>query len=892
MKLIKFIFISLLSLSLFTPVLADEAIYEVRDKNSGFSTLFDSYSEALSFFNENLDNYDNLVLLNNSTVIKMEYGIVEFIGTNGIVPYSSTLRKENDYIASNYGIDGAYLYTRDDEVYFKISGDIGYTKSNNVRLIPIEELGVSTSIYETKNGYLFHNIKTQLDYEFFSNCLRLDYKPEYLQDNSLYYSYDGHYFYNDFYLMIDDYVNGVYANSVNDKPYYNYYEYLPHRSISNYSLSELEDYFYNTLCMDGKLIGYNDQNGDGAAEEINRSQLFGEIDEFYNCQCIYGTNEMMLISSALLESSYGKALHSFMQNNLYANAAYETELEKNAERYNNVAGSIYSHSKYFVSSLYSNHLRSNYNGTYFGNKTGGISIEYSLDTYYGEKAASQYFELDVDLGFKDYNNLAIAIINSNDEITFYKDELLSDVLYTLNDVNELSLVVLEEGDTYYKVQIDDSFSDEYLYDFDDSVAYIYKDEIFYLLNENNIHNYEMNKINYDFNGGTYHDYSQISFKTLNGFVDPSIEPVLDGYEFVDYTSVIGENGSIIYKANYKEIAEVSIDYLLEKQGELLPYPDLSLGRLNIKYADGTSKKVHITSDMISSYDSNVFDSQTIYATYCGITQSKDIQIDGDYYLIVDDIKQAIDNSDAVYVKDNLNMIKYPYSMFDIRRLDLILRQENNRNYVINDKTKKYNISVSGLDLSLDDRRNFNLIEDTYYVNIDEINGANKKRLEKIASGYGFDIEAGINVSFRFNYQNIDLRGPAIVQLDLDNKVSNKIYSVYHLDTRGNVIKCRTTQSDSYIQFIINEKGDYLVLSMPSNNEYNIDDTIENLNGDNVGFDNNRTNLEFMLGLILIMSALIGILVYYRIEERNSKQWKDYKKLLQKADTVQEEKQNN
>lgn len=871
------------------PTYAQEDVYVVMDANSDFVVEFDNYLEAHDIYMDEIDNYDNLVLIKNDKVIDMEYGIVEF---NGIFEYRSIERNKNDYISSSYGIDGAYLYSDEDRVYFKVSQDVGYTDYKNVTLIPFELLNVSPSVYETKDDYLYHNIKTQLKYEYFSNSLCLDKLPEYVNDNSIYYSYDGHYFYDDFYSMIDDYRKGIYENSINSTPYYNYYEYLPHRSLSNYSLAELEDYFYNVLCIDGKMIGYIDKNNDGASDEVNKSQMFNELDEFYNCQNLYGVNEMMLISSAIVESSYGKDLNAYINNNLYVNAAYETENEKTNNRYNSISNSIYSHAKYFISSLYSNHLKDSYNGTYYGNKAGGINIEYSLDTYYGEKAASQYFKLDKVLGLKDYNSLAIVLINKNDELSIYKDAGLSDLLYSLNNVNELALVALQAGDNYYKIQIDDSFNSDYLYDFTDSVGYISKDDVSFILNEENIHEYELNKVNYDFAGGSYYDYSSLAVKSLSGYIDPSIEPKKAGFEFEGYTSSTNENGSLVYVANYKEISNISIDYLYEIQKELLPYPNLNHARLLVKYADGTSKKVHINSDMVTSYDLEDFDAQTINVAYCGLSIQKDIQIDGEYYLAYADLKDAINNKDAKYVKGNVDNVVYPYTMNDIRTLDIILKEENNRNYVIKDNTKKYNLSISGLDLSLDDRRNFNLIEDTYYVIIDNISFKNNEKLNTIANDYGFKVEDGLNISFKFNYQNIDLRGPAIVQLDIKDKATDRIYTVYHVDDNNNIIKCRTTQSNNFIQFVIEEKGDYLLLSLPSNNEYNIDDTIEDLSYANMGFDNNRINLEFMLGVSLIMLSLIGILIYYRIEENKERQWKDYKKLLQKADTVQEEKQKN
>ena len=892
MKILKLLLINLLCLSLFIPAFADENEYQVMDIDSVFSQSFDTYDSAFDFYNSNLDEYDNLLLLENGKIINMEYGVVEFVGKNNIVEYYSTLRKTNDYLSGTYGIDGGYLYTDNDsnEVYFIISGDRGHTDIENVVLHPYENINVNISSYSVKDGYLYHNIKTQLDYEHYSESLCIDYAPSFMSDDSTYFSYDGHFFYDNFYLMIEDYRNDVYDNAINDKAYYNYFEYLPYRSLTNYGQSELENYFYNTLGINGRLIHYTDLNNDNAADEVNRSQLYKNINEFFINQNIYGTNAMMLLSSSIIESSYGKSLNSYIKNNLFLNAAYESDYEKENDRYDNVANSIYSQAKYFISRLYSNYKKSNYYGTYFGNKLGGINIEHNLDHYYGEKAASQYFKLDNTLGSKDYNSLALAIVKNKESFTIYNEESLETKIVSLENVNELSFVILDEYESSYKVSVDHTTLQDYKYDFNDCVGYIAIEDVDILMNEDNIHEYELNKINFDFNGGTYRDNDYISVKSINS--DYTIVPIKYGYEFVDYTSSINEEGSLVNIANYKKIVSIKDTNVFEKQSDLLPYPDLTGAKLIVNYDDGSTRYVPVTSDMISVYDIDDEEAQTITITYNGISFDKLIQIDPYYFKLYNSISEAIENKDYGYVRSNMDIVNYPLTMSQIRQIDYELKNQNNRNYVINDKTGNFNLSISGLDLSLDDRSNFSLIEDTYYVIINNANVYNKQKIIDVAKGYGFNTETSLNLSFKFNYQTIDLRGPAIVQIDLDNKKNDYIYSVYHLNSNNDVIKCRTTQSDNFVQFIINEPGDYVVFSMPSVNSYEIDDHVEDLSYENMGVDNNRINIEFMFGLSLILICLAGIIIYYNLEDKKEKHWKDYKKSLLKADTVQEEKQKN
>lgn len=888
----RILLVFLLIFSSFKRVYGDENNYYVFDKDTNFKEGYSSYDDAYSFYSKNLDNYNNLVLLKDEEVIDMEYGVVEFDTSVDYFDYYSVSRKEKDYIGGSYGVDAAYLKTEDDKVYFVVSGDVGYTNANNVTLHPFNDLDVRISSYCTKDGYLYHNIKTQLEIDFYSLSLCLDLIPSFMQDNSIYYSYDGHYFYSDFQLMIDDYKNDDRSNSINDVPYYNYYQYLPHRSISNYSFEEVNNYFNSLLGFNGRLNRYIDSDGDGATDEINRSQLYNNFGEFFNNQYIYGTNAMMLLSSAIVESSYGKSLNAYLNNNLYTNAAFDSLIEKQTQRYDSISNSIYSHAKYYISSSYGNYLKSSYCGTHFGDKLGGINIEYSLNHYYGESVASEYFKLDRALGYKDYNKCSIAIVKDSD-LVLYKDNELKKKLTTLNFVNELSFVVLEELEDSYLIQVDYSFSNEYLYDYSYSVAYVKKNDVDYIFNSDNIHRYVFNIINYDFNGGEYHNYGSLSTKVLEGNDILNIKPQKVGYEFVDYSKKIDENdGSIVYVANYREISSLSIDNICRNSKDVLPYPNLSNSQISIKYADGGKKILKVNTDMIGYIDLNNFELQTFNVRYCGLSKDIRLTINKDYYDNYHNIEYAINDKNYDFIKDNMASIRYPFKESQIREIDSYLKNRHERNYVIKDNVGNNDISISGLDMSLDDRRNFHLIEDTYYVIVDKAKLTNENRIKNIASNYGFNVEKGLKLSFKFNYQNIDLLGPTIVQLKLDDKKTNMIYSVYHINSLGDIVKCRTTQSKKYIQFIANEDGDYVILSLPSMNEYDFDDSVESLSFENMGIDNNRINLEFMIGLSLIIVSLLGIIAYYLIDDLRKKEWKDYKRSFLKADFVQEEKQKN
>lgn len=864
---------------------SEDNVYYVRDNNSGLLESFDSYSRAYSYYEDNIDNYDNLILQLNDDVLIMEYGIVKFNSDNACsinIEYRSDSKGETDYLNGCYGIDAAYLRTSKNQVYFVISGDTGHTSIDNVTLIPYEDLDVRISSYSVNDGVLTHNIKSQLDYDYYAYSLKLD-EVDFLDNNKEYFSYDSHYFYDDFYSMIDDYRNNEHINSINEYPYYNYYQYLPHRSLTNYSTDELKNYFYEELGMNSRSIDYYDLDRDNASDKINRSQMYDNIDSFFIYQNMYGTNAMLLISSAIYESSYGKSLNSYDSNNLYLTSAYETEYEKENDTYTSIDESIYSHSKSFISSLYSNHRRNSYSGTFLGNKYSGINVNYSIDPYYGEKVVNQYYSLDKKLGYKDKDNYCIGIIQNKNRLSFYDDEELDYRKFYVNDVEELAFVVLDENDYSYKIQIDNSFDDNYLYDFEDCVAYISKDDVSILINEDKINEYDYDIAYFDLNGGLFHELDELYINVVSGTDLASFKPYKEGYEFIGFNDNVAE---------YKKIEKIELINSFNTTVELYQYLDLSGGLLRITYEDNTYKNISLNTDMIRNFDNSIEGNQTIIIDYCGVQIEKEIYVSKELYDLRNTISESLINEDYDLLKENISKLKYPLTFSQIRNSDMYLRNKNKRNYVLNDKTDKYDISISGLDLGLENRYSFIFVDDTYYVDINDIKNNDVNKITKVAKGYGFDKVEGIDISFRFNYQSIELNSPAIVQLNIKDKRNDLVYSVYHLDENDNVIKCRTTQSDNYIQFMINESGSYLVLSMPSSNEYHISDSIEDLSYENMGVDNHKINIEIFMVMVLALTGIIGITVYYIYYNKRKNLWKDYRRSLRKAGIVQEEKQKN
>ncbi len=863
-------------------VRAEDDFYYVYDAKSGTGESFSGYDDAQRYYDEHLDEYDNLVLAHGNETIAMEYGIVEFRNNNAcslISSYYSLNRKENDAFNSCYARDGAYISSDDKNVYFYLSGDFGRISRSDVILHPYEELEVSPSIYATRDNELHHLVKAQLESDHFFYSIRVSGMPEGLENDREYFSYDGHYFYDDFHAMIDDYRTSETGNAVNDTEFINYYQYLPYRSRSVYGFKELEEYMDSHFAFKGMMDSYKDVDRDGADDTISNSMLYGQIDSFYLCQDMYGTNALMLLSNAIVDSSYGRGRTCLANNSLFSNLAFDTQEEEDSLRYTDLEDSIFSYARCYVNDRYSDHRRSNYYGTAFGDRNMGIGINASLDPNYGEKCAGIYYEIDHDLGDRDLGSSAYGIIEDKD-VNIYKDEGLENIRFIMSDVNELSFVILDENEASYKIQIDDSYDS--LYDYEESYGYVAKDTFDATFNIENMHDYKLSGTMYSFDGGDFEGYDELRVEG-DGEVYPI--PEKEGYVFDGYEE---ENG--IKVARYKKIETMSLAGEIEET-ELHQYPLLDKAYLEIVYDDGSKDMIKLSYDMLDGIDNDEDGQDDVIISYRGNRLDAAIGYSKKIYDLRAAIEKALkDGSDNV-IRSNISKVDYPLSYNEIRELDGRLRSKNRRNYVIKGEVGRYEgFAISGLDLSIRNRSNFMAINDTYYIDIKQVAGNSLNELKSYGEAYGYELVDTINMIFTFNYENVALEGKAIVELGIDDPYGS--YAIYHLAEDGRIKKCLSKRSERYVQFVIDESGDYAIYKKKAFRPYRLEDEMENLNYGNMGLDNHKVNIAFMGFMILAIICLIGIVNYYQILRRKDNAWKDYRRSLQKAGSVQEEKQKS
>ena len=398
----------------------------------------------------------------------IEYGVVYLNAKghdgNSYLTYDNVLTGYDGYTTGSYAKDAAYIGTVNGKIRAKQAGTIMDFNKNDVTIIDYKDAKISHYKVE-EDGYLYHI------YYYGTNASgkqRVGKKPSYLNTGTTYYSYDGHYFYTSYPTMIKDYQNSntSYPNAVNkSNPFYNYYQFLSHRSKTTLTASNLDAIT-------------NDKAGSSSSKMKNMGQYYIEN------QNTYGTNALLMFGVSGNESAWGTSAIARDKNNLFGHGAVDSNPYYGANGYANPQTSIKYHAEKFISNGYLDNEDWRYNGGHLGDKLSGINVRYASDPYWGEKAASVNYYYNYG---NDYNKYTIGIINGQQKSYKLYKEPNSTVTHTLGSGNSprtynLPVIILDtvtvSGKKWYKIQSDTalnssrtdtdwdnkySFSRDYLY---------------------------------------------------------------------------------------------------------------------------------------------------------------------------------------------------------------------------------------------------------------------------------------------------------------------------------------------------------------------------------------------------------------------------------------------
>ena len=451
---------------------------------------------------ESEDSDDKELSLAKSRISNSSVAVVNFRtkSSSGInTSYTEVTTGRSGYTNGYYAADGAFLgYDNESnptKVKFMQAGVVGWVSINDVEVLDYTSSKVvTTSKYYVSNGRLYHGIVTNLSNSSYSSKLDCGLAPSYLKEGYEYYSYDGHYFYENstyssYATMLNDYRNNVRTNAVNSSsPYYNYYQYLSHRSKTTYTAAQLNSAI-------NAMVG-------SAESSYNRTSKLRNLgNTFISNQNLYGSNALLMLAVAANESAWGCSNIAANKNNLFGHAAYDSDPNGSSNAYSSVDYSVYYHAAIFVSKGYLDPITdSRYYGANLGDKGSGMNVKYASDPYWGEKGASICWKIDNYLGNSDSKNYTIAIkdtINTNHSVINIKSNASSSstTLYSTYPVSSKTtyrnyapsnypFIIIGESGNYYKIQTDGAVNTnrngilvQSAYDYDNGYGYIPKSSV-------------------------------------------------------------------------------------------------------------------------------------------------------------------------------------------------------------------------------------------------------------------------------------------------------------------------------------------------------------------------------------------------------------------------------
>ena len=415
-----------------------ETFYNIVDKDeTQVIKQCDTLGEAIKVMKA-LENYDYFVVSNTNTVVAMMQGHINF-KTKPITEITLLAQvgiSSPTYINGQYNADGAFISSDGIYTIGMIQGVTFEVLTNEIELIPYDSDNNGASYYYISDGELFHRISVDIQTKSYHSIGPIDKAPDYLHPDVKYYSFDNHYFYDDYILMTRDYQNDTREHAVNhSNPYYNYYMYLSLRSKTNYTVEELNRYID---------IYVNEGN-----------PLYNQGDDIIRLQEDYFVNGAIELSFAIHESGWGNSRIAQDKNNFFGINAVDSSPYESATSFS----SVYECFEYHVSMLNNRYFNPMYQtsfGTNIGNKKQGMNYKYASDAYWGEKIAAHYYRLDKALGFKDYHFYQIAKLNQF-AIGYYGPNTNSRVIYNqedyIHDGLEMYFTVVQETEQFYVLRL-------------------------------------------------------------------------------------------------------------------------------------------------------------------------------------------------------------------------------------------------------------------------------------------------------------------------------------------------------------------------------------------------------------------------------------------------------
>ena len=506
---------------------------------------FSNYDEAKAFMKNN--GADDLAILTyfdgGNKIIDANMALLDL----SVNPTQLTYFYENSELTSRQytymdtgslygGVDGGFLDSAWSNAKGKwvarvrIGNFTGWIPAEAYEIVPITWIK-SYSHYTVTDDIIRHNYVTKIQNEYRSSGGNtIGPKPEML-DPGVYYSYDGHYFYSSIEQLMRDYKNNTFVNAFNwGNVYYNYYQYLSNHTRTAYSSVNIDEYIRNNMGYSKDVYGHIASDG--------TSKLYGSGTFFYYAQEKYGVNAILSLSLSRNETANGRSYLAVNKNNGFGLNAVDSNPINGANWYATFGSSILGYASKWITYGFAHPRDWRYFGPQFGDKWIGMNVKYASDTYWSEKMASNYFNLDRALGLQDYNYYQLGVLYRPTN-AYSEPSTSSKFIYQYPEAEDAVVIVDEVtvgNEKWYKVvsdlNLDANFNEitsgpynwnSYVYVKAENVYKINKGKNGYI-SPNEVTEYQNSHYEYDLlvEGGTFYPKVGISTKDTPYYYDSSL----------------------------------------------------------------------------------------------------------------------------------------------------------------------------------------------------------------------------------------------------------------------------------------------------------------------------------------------------------------------------------
>ncbi|WP_431029145.1 S-layer homology domain-containing protein [Lysinibacillus sp. LZ02] len=409
------------------PVEVEKEVYTLHKIANGQSSVvkeFETFEQAVKAFDFSQGHY----IKRDEKIVKMTYGLA--VTNNFTLVYDTDKKTQRTYVT--YDAEMVYKNVDNDLTWVEVelAGQRGYVKLSDVTLIPYALLP-GRAYYEVKNGQLVHNVYSYKTGKYAAYITGK--APSFLAENSKYYSWDGVSFFNS-------------AGTVVGKAY-NYYQFLPIHSKTNYTAEEIDAYVMERLSeLEALENRYPDTYGI-YKDATTKSKIIGIGEMLKKIEAEYNVNALMILALSFHESLYGMSDRAQLENNLFG--LYVTDSDPLLKKFESVEANILELLNAFWLKNYVPANGKHANGAAFGHKAIGFNVKYASDPYWGSKAAGHYYRIDKALGFKDANNAyTVGMTNTTGLNVRTGPGTNNQKLFTYAKMNLPVLILGQENDWY------------------------------------------------------------------------------------------------------------------------------------------------------------------------------------------------------------------------------------------------------------------------------------------------------------------------------------------------------------------------------------------------------------------------------------------------------------